>query len=50
MIDAQTISSHAKPPPDAPYDTIPVRMTFVDWVPAIISTREDRSRSGEGES
>lgn len=42
MIDAQTISSHAKPPPDAPYDTIPVRMTFVDWVPAIISTRAYR--------
>jgi hypothetical protein len=40
LIDAQTLSSHAKPPPDAPYDTIPVRMTFVDWIPAIISTRE----------
>jgi len=38
LIDAQTLSSHAKPPADAPYDTIPVRMTFVDWIPAIIST------------
>ncbi|KAJ9112378.1 hypothetical protein QFC19_000799 [Naganishia cerealis] len=38
LIDAATLSSHAKPPPDAPYDTIPVRMSFVDWVPAIFTT------------
>ncbi|RSH83302.1 uncharacterized protein EHS24_006977 [Apiotrichum porosum] len=29
---------HAKPPPDAPYDTVPVHITFVDWIPAICST------------
>lgn len=38
LIDAQTLSTHDKPPPDAPHDTIPVRMTFVDWIPAIITT------------
>ena len=38
LIDAATLSSHAKPPPDAPHDTIPVHMSFVDWIPAIFST------------
>ncbi|KAL1407421.1 Vacuolar protein sorting-associated protein 68 [Vanrija albida] len=38
MIDAATVSKHAKPPPDAPYDTVPVHVQFVDWVPAILST------------
>ena len=38
LFDAATLSSHAKPPPDAPHDVIPVHMTFVDWVPAICST------------
>lgn len=40
LIDAATLSSHAKPPPDAPHDIIPVHMSFVDWIPAIFSTRE----------
>jgi hypothetical protein len=40
LFDAATISSHAKPPPDAPYDVVPVHMSFVDWIPAICSTRE----------
>lgn len=40
LIDAATLSSHAKPPPDAPYDEVPVHMTFVDWVPAIFSVCE----------
>ena len=30
-------SAHAKPPPDAPYDTIPVHVTFLDWIPGIFS-------------
>ncbi|KAH8088031.1 hypothetical protein HD553DRAFT_307144 [Filobasidium floriforme] len=38
LIDASTISSHAKPPPDAPYDTVPVHISFTDWIPAIFST------------
>ena len=38
LIDASTISSHAQPPPDAPYDTVPVRISFTDWIPAIFST------------
>lgn len=40
MIDAQTLSSHAKPPVDAPYDVVPVRMSAVDWIPVVFSTRE----------
>ncbi|KAK4683684.1 hypothetical protein P7C73_g6546, partial [Tremellales sp. Uapishka_1] len=38
LFDAATLSSHAKPPPDSPYDTVPVHMSFVDWIPAICST------------
>ncbi|EIW70263.1 hypothetical protein M231_02769 [Tremella mesenterica] len=38
LLDASTLSSHAKPPPDAPYDVVPVHMSFVDWIPAICST------------
>ncbi|WWD01744.1 hypothetical protein V866_008690 [Kwoniella sp. B9012] len=38
LFDAATISSHATPPPDAPYDVVPVHMSFVDWIPAICST------------
>ncbi|ORY32086.1 hypothetical protein BCR39DRAFT_524110 [Naematelia encephala] len=38
LFDAATLSSHATPPPDAPYDVVPVHMSFVDWVPAICST------------
>ncbi|TYJ51451.1 hypothetical protein B9479_007974 [Cryptococcus floricola] len=38
LFDAATLSSHAKPPPDSPYDVVPVHMAFVDWIPAIIST------------
>lgn len=40
MIDAATISKHATPPPDSPYDTVPVHITFVDWIPGLCSTRE----------
>lgn len=43
LIDAATLSSHAKPPPDAPHDVIPVHMSFVDWIPAIFSTRKSRN-------
>jgi len=39
LFDAATLSSHAKPPPDSPHDVVPVHMSFVDWVPAICSTR-----------
>ena len=39
LFDAATLSSHAKPPSDAPHDVVPVHMSFVDWVPAICSTR-----------
>ncbi|WVN88954.1 uncharacterized protein L203_104169 [Cryptococcus depauperatus CBS 7841] len=38
LFDACTLSKHAKPPADAPYDVVPVHISFVDWVPAIIST------------
>lgn len=43
LFDAATLSSHAKPPPDAPYDVVPVHMAFVDWIPAICTTRTSRS-------
>jgi hypothetical protein len=43
LIDAATVSAHAKPPPDAPYDTVPIHMSFVDWIPAIFSTRRSHS-------
>jgi hypothetical protein len=36
--DAAILSSHAKLPQDAPYDTIPVHVTFLDWIPGICST------------
>ncbi|RSH82726.1 uncharacterized protein EHS24_007720 [Apiotrichum porosum] len=38
MIDAATVSKYSRPPPDAPYDTVPVHVAFVDWIPAICST------------
>jgi len=37
FIDAAVLSAHAKPPPDSPYDTVPVHVTFLDWVPGIFS-------------
>lgn len=40
LIDASTISAHAKPPADAPHDTVPVHISFIDWLPAIFSTRK----------
>lgn len=40
MIDAATVSKYSRPPPDAPYDTVPVHVAFVDWIPAICSTCE----------
>ncbi|KAF8518255.1 hypothetical protein BU17DRAFT_76174 [Hysterangium stoloniferum] len=36
--DAAILSAHAKPPIDAPYDTIPVHVTFLDWITGICST------------
>ncbi|KIJ25472.1 hypothetical protein M422DRAFT_193437 [Sphaerobolus stellatus SS14] len=36
--DAAIVSAHAQPPPDAPYDTVPVHVTFLDWVTGICST------------
>jgi hypothetical protein len=36
--DAAILSSHAKPPPDAPFDTVPVHVTFLDWISGICST------------
>ncbi|KAK1924615.1 hypothetical protein DB88DRAFT_472006 [Papiliotrema laurentii] len=38
LFDAATLSKHAKPPADAPYEPIPVHISFVDWIPAICST------------
>lgn len=38
MIDAATLSKHATPPPDSPHDTVPVHITFVDWIPGLCST------------
>ncbi|THH08014.1 hypothetical protein EW145_g2995 [Phellinidium pouzarii] len=37
FLDAAVLSSHYHPPPDAPYDSAPVHVTFVDWVPGILS-------------
>ncbi|GJJ15244.1 hypothetical protein Clacol_009520 [Clathrus columnatus] len=36
--DAAILSAHARPPPDAPYDTPPVHITFLDWTTGICST------------
>ncbi|TDL25329.1 UPF0220-domain-containing protein [Rickenella mellea] len=38
FLDAAILSSHWKPPPDAPYDSAPVHVHFVDWIPGILST------------
>lgn len=38
FLDACTLSAHAKPPPDAPYDTVPTHVRFSDWLPGIFST------------
>ncbi|KZT54639.1 UPF0220-domain-containing protein [Calocera cornea HHB12733] len=38
FLDAAILSAHARPPPDAPYDEVPVHVTFVDWIPGICST------------
>ncbi|KAH8110034.1 UPF0220-domain-containing protein [Phellopilus nigrolimitatus] len=37
FLDAAILSSHYHPPPDAPYDSAPVHVSFVDWVPGIMS-------------
>ena len=37
FLDAAVLSSHYRPPPDAPYDSPVVHVTFVDWVPGILS-------------
>jgi len=36
--DAAILSAHAHPPPDAPYDVVPVHVTFLDWVPGLCTT------------
>ena len=36
--DACLISARAVPPPDAPYDVVPVRVRFPDWIPGLCST------------
>ncbi|KAH7098954.1 hypothetical protein BKA62DRAFT_711416 [Auriculariales sp. MPI-PUGE-AT-0066] len=38
FFDAAILSAHAHPPADAPHDTIPVHVTFLDWVPGIATT------------
>ena len=37
FLDAAILSAHYKPPADSPYDTAPVHVTFVDWIPGILS-------------
>ncbi|KAL5531170.1 hypothetical protein ACEPAG_4046 [Sanghuangporus baumii] len=37
FLDAAVLSSHYRPPAGTPYDTAPVHVTFVDWVPGILS-------------
>lgn len=37
FLDAAILSAHATPPPDAPYDTVPVHVAFVDWLPGLFS-------------
>ncbi|KAF8521334.1 UPF0220-domain-containing protein [Gautieria morchelliformis] len=36
--DAAVLSAHAQPPRSAPHETIPVHVTFLDWIPGICST------------
>lgn len=36
FFDAAIVSAHARPPRDAPYDTM-LHVTFTDWVPGICS-------------
>jgi hypothetical protein len=36
--DAAILSAHAHPPADAPHDTVPVHVAFLDWIPGICST------------
>ncbi|KZV91022.1 UPF0220-domain-containing protein [Exidia glandulosa HHB12029] len=36
--DAAILSAHARPPVDAPHDTVPVHVSFLDWVPGICTT------------
>ncbi|KAI5119144.1 hypothetical protein M0805_005223 [Coniferiporia weirii] len=37
FLDAAILSSHYRPPADAPYDSAPVHVAFVDWVPGMLS-------------
>lgn len=37
FLDAAVLSAHYRPPNDAPYDSAPVHVTFVDWIPGILS-------------
>jgi len=37
FVDAAVQSAHAKPPPNAPYDEVPVHVTLLDWVPGMLS-------------
>ncbi|EJD38408.1 UPF0220-domain-containing protein, partial [Auricularia subglabra TFB-10046 SS5] len=36
--DAAILSAHARPPADAPHDTVPVHVAFLDWLPGICTT------------
>ncbi|GAA97549.1 uncharacterized protein L969DRAFT_42600 [Mixia osmundae IAM 14324] len=38
FLDACVQSSHSHPPPDAPYDSVPVHVRFEDWLPGLLAT------------
>ncbi len=37
FVDAAVLSAHARPAQDAPHDTVPVHVSFLDWIPGILS-------------
>ncbi|KAG8904914.1 hypothetical protein FRB99_001012 [Tulasnella sp. 403] len=37
FFDAAVLSAHAHPPKDAPHDSVPVHVAFVDWLPGLFS-------------
>lgn len=38
FFDACTLSATMKPSPQAPFDPVPVHVTFTDWIPGLCST------------
>lgn len=38
FFDAAILSAHARPPPDAPHDSVPVHVSFLDWLPGLCTT------------